>query len=226
MKLLNSIAQLVEPLESCKFARFSLQYTAVEEKRLKMSDAMLFAYDREFYQCKLLRQWRRGPLILLDVESLDRNCGTSCTVYGMHYDGIVYEAAVTWNTLIDSHCKSGHHNKAEELFEAMQNSGCSPFTTTYNIMINSFGEQERWEDMKTLLGKMQISWDGCHSRTWGLHSHAQPWTNSPRRSPCCNTALEKDPLSMSCNFKEVIHSPDSYINLRQHAAYKASDWKD
>ena len=90
-----------------------------------MSDAMLFAYDRELYQCKLLRQWRRGPLILLDVESLDRNCGTSCTVYGMHYDGIVYEAAVTWNTLIDSHCKSGHHNKAEELFEAMQNSGCS-----------------------------------------------------------------------------------------------------
>ena len=94
-------------------------------------------------------------MILLDVESLDRNCGTSCTVYGMHYDGIVYEAAVTWNTLIDSHCKSRHHNKAEELFEAMQNSGCSPFTTTYNIMINSFGEQERWEDVKTLLGKMQ-----------------------------------------------------------------------
>ncbi|CBI38253.3 hypothetical protein VitviT2T_026600 [Vitis vinifera] len=116
-------------------------------------------------------------------------------------------------SIIDSHCKSRHHNKAEELFEAMQNSGCSPFTTTYNIMINSFGEQERWEDMKTLLGKMQISWDGCHSRTWGLHSHAQPWTNSPRRSPCCNTAPKKDPLSMSCNFKEVIHSPDSYINL-------------
>ncbi|CBI38252.3 unnamed protein product, partial [Vitis vinifera] len=101
MKLLNSIEQLVEPLESRKFARFSLQYTAVEEKRLKMSDAMLSAYDRELYQCKLLRQWRRGPLILLDVESLDRNCGTSCTVYGMHYDGIVCEAAVTWNMLID-----------------------------------------------------------------------------------------------------------------------------
>nr|CAN66127.1 hypothetical protein VITISV_002395 [Vitis vinifera] len=98
---------LVEPLESRKFARFSLQYTAVEEKRLKMSDAMLSAYDRELYQCKLLHQW---------------NCGTSCTVYGMHYDGIVYEAVVTWNTLIDSHCKSGHHNKAE-LFEAMRNSG-------------------------------------------------------------------------------------------------------
>ena len=57
-------------------------------------------------------------------------------------------------SIIDSHCKSRHHNKAEELFEAMQNSGCSPFTTTYDIMINSFGEQERWEDVKTLLGKM------------------------------------------------------------------------
>ena len=66
-----------------------------------MSDAMLLAYDRELYQCKLLRQWERGPLILLDVESLGRNCGTSCTVYGMHYDGIVCEAAVTWNMLID-----------------------------------------------------------------------------------------------------------------------------
>lgn len=32
MKLLNSTAQLVEPLESRKFARFSLQYTEVEEK--------------------------------------------------------------------------------------------------------------------------------------------------------------------------------------------------
>lgn len=32
MKLLNSTSQLVEPLESRKFARFSLQYTEVEEK--------------------------------------------------------------------------------------------------------------------------------------------------------------------------------------------------
>ena len=32
MKLLNSTAQLVEPLESRKFARFSLSYTEREEK--------------------------------------------------------------------------------------------------------------------------------------------------------------------------------------------------
>lgn len=32
MKFSNSTAQLVEPLESRKFARFSLQYTGVEEK--------------------------------------------------------------------------------------------------------------------------------------------------------------------------------------------------
>ncbi|RVW98309.1 hypothetical protein CK203_034315 [Vitis vinifera] len=79
-----------------------------EEKRLKMSDAMLSAYDTELYQSKLLRQWGGGPLILLDVESLGRNCGTSCTVDGMHYDGIVYEAAVhvMLNALlIESHQK-------------------------------------------------------------------------------------------------------------------------
>lgn len=79
-----------------------------EEKRVKMSDAMLSAYDTELYQSKLLRQWGGGPLILLDVESLGRNCGTSCTVDGMHYDGIVYEAAVhvMLNALlIESHQK-------------------------------------------------------------------------------------------------------------------------
>lgn len=73
-----------------------------------MSDAMLSAYDTELYQSKLLRQWGGGPLILLDVESLGRNCGTSCTVDGMHYDGIVYEAAVhvMLNALlIESHQK-------------------------------------------------------------------------------------------------------------------------
>ena len=32
MKFLNSTAQLIEPLESRKFARFSLQYTEVEDK--------------------------------------------------------------------------------------------------------------------------------------------------------------------------------------------------
>jgi len=34
MKLLNSTSQLVEPLESRKFARFNLQYTEMEEKPL------------------------------------------------------------------------------------------------------------------------------------------------------------------------------------------------
>lgn len=79
-----------------------------DEKKEKMSDEMLSAYDRELYQSKLLRQWGGGPLILLDVESLSRNCGTSCTVDGMHYDRIVYEAAihVMLNALlIESHQK-------------------------------------------------------------------------------------------------------------------------
>ncbi|WJZ98272.1 hypothetical protein VitviT2T_016811 [Vitis vinifera] len=65
-----------------------------EEKRVKMSDAVVAAYDREIYQSKLLRQFGGGPLLLLDVESLSRKCGVSCTVDGMHYDGVVYEAAV------------------------------------------------------------------------------------------------------------------------------------
>ena len=79
-----------------------------EEKREKMDDAMVSAYNRELYQSKLLRQWGGGPLILLDVESLSRNCGISCTVDGMHYDEVVYEAAahVMLNALlIESHQK-------------------------------------------------------------------------------------------------------------------------
>lgn len=64
-----------------------------EEKREKMGDAILSAYNTELYQSKLLGQWGGGPMILLDVESLSRNCGISCTADGMHYDGVVYEAA-------------------------------------------------------------------------------------------------------------------------------------
>ena len=67
---------------------------STEEKRAKMSDAVVAAYDREIYQSKLLRQSGGGPLLLLDVESFSRKCGVSCTVNGMHYDGVVYEAVV------------------------------------------------------------------------------------------------------------------------------------
>uniref|UniRef100_A0A5B7BTI7 PC-Esterase n=1 Tax=Davidia involucrata TaxID=16924 RepID=A0A5B7BTI7_DAVIN len=78
-----------------------------EEKREKMTDAMRDAYDKELYGSKLLRQ-SGGPLLLLDIQSLSRKCGTHCTVDGIHYDGAVYEAAdhIMLNALlIESHQK-------------------------------------------------------------------------------------------------------------------------
>ncbi|KAJ8638926.1 hypothetical protein MRB53_015620 [Persea americana] len=63
-----------------------------EEKEEKMNGAMCDAYDRELYESKLLRQFG-GPFLLLDIGSLSRRCGLRCTVDGMHYDNVVYEAA-------------------------------------------------------------------------------------------------------------------------------------
>ncbi|XP_027078798.1 protein ALTERED XYLOGLUCAN 9-like [Coffea arabica] len=64
-----------------------------EEKRAKMTDAMWYAYDEQIYKSKLVRNFG-GPLFLLDIHYLSSGCGRTCTVDGMHYDGIVYEAAV------------------------------------------------------------------------------------------------------------------------------------
>lgn len=78
-----------------------------EEKREKMKDAMRNAYDTELYGSKLLRR-SGGPLLLLDIQSLSQKCGQQCTVDGMHYVGLVYEAAVhiMLNALlIESHQK-------------------------------------------------------------------------------------------------------------------------
>lgn len=77
------------------------------EKREKMSKDVQNAYDRELYKSKLLRQ-SGGPLLLVDMKSVSRNCGPKCTLDGMHYDGAVYEAAVhiMLNALlIESHQK-------------------------------------------------------------------------------------------------------------------------
>lgn len=64
-----------------------------EEKREKMNSLIIDAYDRELHESKLLRQ-SGGPFLLLDFRSLSRYCGAHCTVDGMHYDGVVYEAVV------------------------------------------------------------------------------------------------------------------------------------
>ncbi|XP_022983191.1 uncharacterized protein LOC111481848 [Cucurbita maxima] len=78
-----------------------------EEKRKKMSDTMRVAYDEALRRSKLLRS-SGGPLLLIDIETLSWNCGVRCSVDGMHYDGVVYEAAihVMLNALlIESHQK-------------------------------------------------------------------------------------------------------------------------
>ncbi|KAL3527391.1 hypothetical protein ACH5RR_012047 [Cinchona calisaya] len=64
-----------------------------EEKREKMTDAMWYAYDEQIYKSKLVRNFG-GPLFLLDIHSLSSRCGRSCTTDGMHYGGVVYEAAM------------------------------------------------------------------------------------------------------------------------------------
>lgn len=78
-----------------------------EEKREKMRGAVRDAYDKELYGSKLLRR-SGGPLLLLDTEALSQKCGQRCTVDGLHYGGLVYEAAVhvLLNALlIESHQK-------------------------------------------------------------------------------------------------------------------------
>jgi hypothetical protein len=64
-----------------------------DEKRERMTDAMLGAYGREVARTKILRQ-SGGPLVLLDVRLLSQGCGARCTEDGMHYDGVVYNAAL------------------------------------------------------------------------------------------------------------------------------------
>ncbi|KAF9625323.1 hypothetical protein IFM89_021693 [Coptis chinensis] len=64
-----------------------------EEKREKMNFVIQDSYDQKLHESKLLRQ-SGGPMVLLDVKSLSRNCGSRCTMDGMHYDPAVYEAAI------------------------------------------------------------------------------------------------------------------------------------
>ncbi|KAF6160376.1 hypothetical protein GIB67_019145 [Kingdonia uniflora] len=61
---------------------------------------------------------------------------------------------VSWNMLIDCHYKYGQHDKADELLQEMNDSRCSLCCTTYNIMINSLGQQEKWDELMGLIEKM------------------------------------------------------------------------
>ncbi|XP_072962685.1 protein ALTERED XYLOGLUCAN 9 [Typha angustifolia] len=63
-----------------------------EDKRERMNLTVCEAYNHEVEERRILRR-SGGPLLLLDVGLLSRGCGQQCTADGMHYDGVVYEAA-------------------------------------------------------------------------------------------------------------------------------------
>ncbi|XP_010923826.2 LOW QUALITY PROTEIN: protein ALTERED XYLOGLUCAN 9 [Elaeis guineensis] len=64
-----------------------------EEKRERMNRTVWEAYDREVDESKILKR-SGGPFLLLDIGLLSRGCGRRCTADGMHYDRVVYEAAL------------------------------------------------------------------------------------------------------------------------------------
>ncbi|KAI3474955.1 hypothetical protein Pfo_030266 [Paulownia fortunei] len=64
-----------------------------DDKRERMTGLMCNSYDNELTQSKLFRQ-SGGPLLKLDIRLLSELCGPHCTADGMHYDGVVYDAAV------------------------------------------------------------------------------------------------------------------------------------
>ncbi|XP_020572436.1 uncharacterized protein LOC110019193 [Phalaenopsis equestris] len=64
-----------------------------EEKKVKMSRIIWEAYDQEVDDSGVLRS-SGGSFVLLDIGSLSHNCGQQCTTDGMHYGGVVYEAAL------------------------------------------------------------------------------------------------------------------------------------
>ncbi|EYU30887.1 hypothetical protein MIMGU_mgv1a022541mg [Erythranthe guttata] len=64
-----------------------------EEKREKMNEAMCSSYEKEVTRTKLSRGFG-GPFLKIEVGALSRLFGTNCTADGMHYDRVVYDAAV------------------------------------------------------------------------------------------------------------------------------------
>lgn len=63
------------------------------EKKEKMTTAMCSSYDKELSGSSLLRQ-SGGPLLKVDIGLLSDFCGNRCTSDGMHYDEVVYDAAL------------------------------------------------------------------------------------------------------------------------------------
>lgn len=94
MKFLNSTAQLVEPLESRKFARFTLQYTAVEEKpngkeqweprfaghqSLEERENSFLAHDQKI-NCGFVKGPKGSPSTGFDLAEDDANYISKCHI--------------------------------------------------------------------------------------------------------------------------------------------------
>jgi hypothetical protein len=94
MKFLNSTTQLVEPLESRKFARFTLQYTAVEEKpngkeqweprfaghqSLEERENSFLAHDQKI-NCGFVKGPKGSPSTGFDLAEDDANYISKCHI--------------------------------------------------------------------------------------------------------------------------------------------------
>lgn len=64
-----------------------------EEKRIKMNEVVYESYEKEVEKSGFLRR-DGGEFMLLDVGYLSGECGSDCTKDGMHYEKVVYDAAV------------------------------------------------------------------------------------------------------------------------------------
>ncbi|CAN1148426.1 hypothetical protein LINPERPRIM_LOCUS38078 [Linum perenne] len=49
---------------------------------------MCHACDKELRVSRILRRY--GGILMLDIQSLNWNCGPHCAVDELHYDGAVY----------------------------------------------------------------------------------------------------------------------------------------
>ncbi|XP_010256362.1 PREDICTED: uncharacterized protein LOC104596775 [Nelumbo nucifera] len=94
MKFLNSTAQLVEPLESRKFARFSLQYTEMEERpsgqehweprfaghqSLQEREESFYAHDQKI-NCGFIKGPTGSPSTGFDIAEDDARYMSSCHI--------------------------------------------------------------------------------------------------------------------------------------------------
>ncbi|GFP95719.1 hypothetical protein PHJA_001716100 [Phtheirospermum japonicum] len=64
-----------------------------DAKMEKMTGLMCDLYGDELKRSRVLHR-SGGPILNLDICLLSGLCGTRCTSDGMHYDGVVYDAAV------------------------------------------------------------------------------------------------------------------------------------